>query len=321
MDLIIVQRRGGYFECEHAVSAVLANPEGEVVASIGGSIVTTWRSAAKPFQLEASLSLLPEDVVAALPDEDLAIGAASHSGEPVHTARVASLMKRFGVGEGDLRCGAHWPVHEESGRALCREGREATAIHNNCSGKHTFMVAATRHNGYVADYRAPDHPLQQRVRQIVDSRTAGAVVESVIDGCGVPCFVLPLTGMATAWARVAAAFAEPTGALGRVARAMNAHPHVMSGTGRLDLALVQGARAPIVSKVGAEGIQCMAFPKERLGLALKVLSGTSDPRAVAVDAVLAKWFPGLLAQGALQSYGLIKNVVGRDVGQRVAEWR
>ena len=318
--LVVVQRRGGHLESVHPVSAVMCNEAGEIVRSTDRVAVTTWRSGAKPFQLEASLSMLDPSVVDQLEDEDLAVGAASHSGEPRHVARVESLLARFGASEGDLRCGAHWPVHEDSGRELVRQSREPTPIHNNCSGKHTFMVAALRANGHEHDYRLPEHPVQRVIRASVNARTGGAVVDVVVDGCGVPCFVLPISGMATAFARLAGAVADGDGLLGRIGGAMLRHPELVSGTGRHDLLLVNAATEPIISKVGAEALLCLALPRRRAGIAIKVLSGCNDARAVAVLAVLLRWVPGLVPKDALPEWGLLRNVVGRAVGEREAVW-
>ena len=41
----------------------------------------------------------------------------------------------------DLACGAHLPLDPESAQLLTRSDRPATALHNNCSGKHIGMLA------------------------------------------------------------------------------------------------------------------------------------------------------------------------------------
>lgn len=319
--LAIRATRGETFESEHAVSAVLCDPTGRVLERVGPALgPLTWRSAAKPFQLEASLGMLPEDLTGGLSERDLAIGAASHSAQPAHVAKIRSLMARLSVRPDQLRCGAHWPVHEESRRDLAR----ARPVHNNCSGKHAFMIAACANLGEPeVDYRAPECAVQRGIRAVIDARTAGLTEGVVIDGCGVPCFVLPLAGMAAAWARLAQAMTVPTApsALGRIGHAMSREPWWMSGDGRLDLAAVAGASRPIVSKVGAEGLVCLALPFAGVGVALKTHSGDGAARAVALQAVLERWFPGLLPKSAVERWAEVRNVVGDGVGTRRAEWR
>ena len=70
MDLSIVQKRGEAVESIHPISAILCNPSGEIVKQIGPPVVTTWRSAAKPFQLEATVGLLPTILQDSLQSED-----------------------------------------------------------------------------------------------------------------------------------------------------------------------------------------------------------------------------------------------------------
>ncbi len=303
--LEITCRRGAAFESTHAVAAVHVSADGHVLDSVGPPTVTTWRSAAKPFQLEVSLSFLDPAFVAGLTTEALAIGAASHSGQPGHLALVRELFASLGRHEDDLRNGAD------------------SQIHNNCSGKHAFMIGAAAAVGLPgSDYRDPDHPVQQRIRARMDELSGDTVKTVVIDGCGVPCFVLSLQGMARAWATMAAAMADrDTDGLGAIGWAMNKHPWHVSGDNRVDLALIEAATQPIVTKVGAAGLICVALPHSRSGIALKCLTGDPDARAIGLEAVLQRWAPGLIPTGSLERWRIIRNVAGNAVGLRTAQWR
>ncbi|MBI5512996.1 MAG: asparaginase [Deltaproteobacteria bacterium] len=315
-SLTVEHRRGAFTEGEHPVSAALVDAHGSVLERCGEPVVTTWRSGAKPFQLQGSLEALGEALTAGFAPRDLAVGAASHSGQPSHTARVTALLGRFGLGVEALRCGGHAPVHKPSEHALARAGEPYTALHNNCSGKHAFMAIATRHQGWDPDYRPAEHPLQALLRRVVDDHTGGQLRAVVCDGCGVPCFVAPLEGMARAYARLAVA----GGVLGRIRDAMATQPELVSGAGRSDLALVRGAREALVSKVGAEGLLCLAVPSRGVGLVLKVRSGHEDARMAAARAVLARWLPGLVEDRVFEAFCAVRNVVGDAVGERVAVW-
>lgn len=317
----VEQRRGGLFETSHPVSAALY-ADGAVRWSVGPDVASFWRSGCKALQLESSLECLPSEVVAGLTDEDLAIGAASHSGQPVHTEHVERLLARFGLAESDLRCGAHRPTHEPSARALDRAGVKPTQLHNNCSGKHTFMRAAAAFSGWDADYRPADHPLQRRnTARITD--WMGEAPALAVDGCGVPSFHARLHAMARGVARLAQEMgpaASPTGSLaGRVGWAMHRCPMHMSGEGRLDLRVVQAAREPLTVKVGAEGLFTIALPERGAGLVVKVHTGNDAALAVAVRAVLDEVYPGLFAPDAWE-WEVVKNVVGAVVGERRAVW-
>lgn len=306
-------------ESRHPVSAALVAHDGSVRERFGANLVTTFRSSAKPFQLEASLEALGPATSEALDDDDLAIGTASHHGEPAHVERVKRLLDRFGAREQDLLCGVHPPVDPSAARALVRAGREPSPLHNNCSGKHAFMVGASRARGYSSDYREPDHPLQRAMRALVDARSGGAVTGVVVDGCGVPSFVLSLEGMARAYAALAEAMASgPRSRLGRIGWAIQRRPRMMSGSDAVDGGLIASATRPLAAKVGAEGLFCLALPDERAGLAIKVESANPDARAVATYAILERLFPGLVPDEAGSRYRQIRNHVGRLVGEREA---
>lgn len=312
MTLDIVSLRNGLPETRHAVSAALV--EGDAVRwTVGDDVASFWRSAAKPFQLVTSLEALAPALVAGLSDRELAIGAASHSGQPAHVALVTALLARFGLDVAGLQCGAHPPAHEASAKLV----PAPTALHNNCSGKHAFMLAACAAQGWPRDYRPVDHPLQVKNRARLDA-LAGVAHGTAIDGCSVPTFHAPVSAQARAWAAVAAAMADaPASLLGRVGWAMQREPFFTSGDERLDLAVVQGASEPLAVKVGAEGLFCIARPRTKQGLAVKVHSGNADVLAVAVRAVLAEL--GVTVAGPWP-WATVKNVRQVEVGERVARW-
>jgi L-asparaginase II len=181
------------------------------------------------------------------------------------------------------------------------------------------MLAACRAQKYAGDYLEPGHPLQREARTIVDARSGGAVSGVVVDGCGLPSFVLSIDGMALGYAALADAMSTPSpSVLGRIGRAMQRFPLWMSGSEALDGEIVRAATRPVAAKVGAEGLLCIAFPEERAGLAIKVESASPDARAVATFALLDRLFPGLVPEGASARYREIRNHAGRVVGERVA---
>ncbi len=317
MPLVVEQLRGGLVETTHPIVAAVSDTSG-VRWSDGGGAACFWRSSSKPMQLLSSLEQLPADDVAALTDAELAIGAASHGATPAHVAVVTGLLARYGLAEAGLRCGAHWPSHEESARALTREGRGCGAIHNNCSGKHTFMLAAATARGWDPDYRPIAHPLQQiNAARFEDWGQAKAGV--AVDGCGVPTFHVPVEAMARAFARLASEMRAGSLA-GRIGWAMHREPDLVSTPGALDVALVRAAREPMTAKRGAEGLMCIALPERGLGIAVKCETGSGPALAVGVRAVLAEVAPGVLGPEAAWPWAVVDNVVGAVVGERRAVW-
>lgn len=315
---IIEQIRGTCVEGRHPFSAVRVDAGG-VTTWLGEPVSSTWRSAAKPFQLACSLELLGDPD---LDDAHLAIGAASHSGEPVHVRLVEELLAQFGLHPSDLRCATHPPSHEPSAWAILRAGGTFSDLHNNCSGKHTFMLAACKKQGWSLDYLPTSHPLQRHIQARIAS-WCGQTPHIAIDGCGAPTFGLPLDAFARAWghlARAMAAVQKGSGSaaemrLGRIGLAMGHRPDLTSGTGRLDLGVIAGAQETMAVKVGAMGLFCMAFPERDCAVTVKVHSGSSEALGPAVQAALDLLVPGAWMQPADWPWGALLNVAGRPVGE------
>jgi L-asparaginase II len=314
------QLRGDCVESVHPFSAFAFDDDGRAIVSVGDDRETAFRSASKPHQLAVSLSLLGAEADDLSP-RHIAVGCASHSAEPEHLALVLEILARFGRSPSELRCGAHPPVHTPSAEAILRAGESFTDLHNNCSGKHAFMLAACGRAGFDSDYRPFDHPLQQRIAAQMTAWMDFAP-RVVVDGCGVPSFVQPVSRAARAWQRLARAMAEGersddpwTRRLHRAGWAMARHPEITSGTGRLDLVIARNARAPIAVKIGAMGLFCIALPEQRAGVAVKMHSGSGDALAVAIEWVLAAIDPALFVRPAPWEHAIVRNVVGAEVGR------
>jgi L-asparaginase len=67
-------------------------------------------------------------------------------------------------------------------------------------------------------------------------------------------------------------------------RAMTHHPQMVAGEGAFDTELMKLTEGELVSKSGAEGIQCIGRVGEGMGLAIKVLDGSKRAKyAVAIQ--------------------------------------
>ena len=105
-----------------------------------------------------------------LGDEEIALACASHSGEPMHTTRVAAWLERIGCNEGDLACGAHPSRYEPVAEEMIRRGEKPTRIHNNCSGKHTGFLTVARHWDIATKgYEQHDHPVQRAIAKALSA--------------------------------------------------------------------------------------------------------------------------------------------------------
>jgi len=215
-----------------------------------------------------------------------------------------------------LRCGAHPPYNKAAANALVANGEPFTALHNNCSGKHSGMLACCLANGWPLEtYIQPDHPLQLAILATV-AAAAGLDAASIpwgIDGCGVPTFFMPLEKMALTFARFGAT-ADPD--LRRLFDAMTANPEMVDGTGDFDTRVMQVTKGRLVCKRGGAALGCIAT-RDGVGITVKCGDGTSDVVPVMLMRVLQKM--NLITAGEAEELKefvapVQKNVAGREVG-------
>jgi L-asparaginase II len=137
--------RAGVVESVHRGAWCLSDPEGKVLASAGHVEHPVFvRSSIKSIQ---ALPLLESGAAERfrLSDEELALAISSHAGEPCHTETVRGTLERLGLGVSHLRCGVHPPFDNATREALREHGEAPTALHTNCSGKHTGFLALAKH--------------------------------------------------------------------------------------------------------------------------------------------------------------------------------
>ena len=292
LHIDVIVWRGAIAESRHRVQAAVCDTDARLEAATEhAGIVTTFRSAAKPFQLLPLVERRHADRWG-WSDEQLAVMAASHTGSPEHIALVTGILDRLGLTDRHLACGYHDPLDPISLEHVRSHPAARSSVYNNCSGKHAGMLCLAQSEGWpVEGYHRPDHPVQGAMAHAV-AEVCGVGTESLVtalDGCNVPVFGLPLVAMARGYARLAAA--TPDGdareaALDRIRRAMCAHPKAVGGDGRFSTVLMQRTGGRMVAKGGAEGLECVGLPARGLGLALKCEDGQARGLAPATLAVL-----------------------------------
>lgn len=286
---LIETTRGGTSECLHFGAVAVVDPAGTVLAHAGDPFWTTFtRSTLKALQaLPFMQAGGPRQL--GFSREQVAMLCASHSGEPMHVKQVESMLEKAGVSYRKLQCGCHVPMFVELGVAPAPVSYDER--HHNCSGKHSGFVACCALHGWpVESYLAPEHPLQQSIRTAV-AQAVGLASEQLkmgTDGCSAPNYAMPLAQLARGYARLAsgvddAQFGESFAAL---ADAMTAHPDLVSGTGRNDLAFMRAGRGDWVSKAGADGVQVVASRSRREAFALKISDGNKTAVYAASVAVM-----------------------------------
>lgn len=285
-------RRGAQVESRHPVVAAVVDADGGLVAGWGDIEGLYFpRSSNKAFQALPLLETGAADATG-LGDREIALACASHSGEDAHVQAVAAWLNRIGVSPAELECGAHWPYHEETSRAIARRNEQPTTLHNNCSGKHAGMVSVARHmNEPLAGYVRPEHPVQQRVTAAVEDlcRHRFVAAEIGVDGCSMPTMALPLRNLAWGFARFITGRGlspERAKAARRIAAAVAAEPFYVAGSGRFCTAAMLAGAGKFIAKTGAEGVYTAAVPSLGVGIALKALDGTTRAAQTALGGVL-----------------------------------
>lgn len=325
LNLDVVVTRGTHVESRHSVHAAIVDARrGLVAGARDTSFVAPWRSCAKPFQL---MPLVAADGIARLgwSDDQVALACASHGGEPEHVAIAGQMLRDIGLEEGDLACGPHEPMARRGAKLLRDAGLTPTRLHNNCSGKHAAMLARARLAGWPTQgYEQRGHPVQDSCLGTVAAWT-GVPREQIgcaVDGCGVVVFILPLDGMAGAYARLARDAQDGAEIPRRITNAMRTRPFLVGGTDRFDTVLMEESGGEVISKIGAEGVHSAAVLASGVGIAIKVEDGATRAQYPALLGAL-QWLgalpehlPPRLAEFAAPR---IRNTRGEVVGEIRAE--
>lgn len=303
---LAVQTRGDMVESVHFGSLVALKPDGGSLLSRGEPTARMYpRSALKPLIAVAMLRAGLE-----LPEDQLALAAASHSGAHHHLETAAKILSNAGLAPEQLRNSTDLPYGVSERAAWIAAGHGPTRLAQNCSGKHAALLSTCVKNGWpLESYLDAGHPLTALIRTTVAELTGEQITAISTDGCGTEVYGLTLTGMARAFSTLVTA---PDGSPERqVADAMRAHPGTVAGSGRDVTALMETVPG-LLAKDGFEGIQVIALA-DGGALALKISDGGDRARMPsAVPALLALGVdPALLgAFNNLPVYG-----GGHPVGQ------
>ena len=268
---LAVTTRNGHDESVHYGAVVALEANGSVAFALGdaGAVVFP-RSSTKPIQATAMVAS-----GLSLPPRMLALVCASHDGRAEHLSTAKEILATAGLTEDALGNTADYPLDPDAQQAIIRAGGAKTALQMNCSGKHSGMLATCVHNGWDLDsYLHVEHPLQQRITEMVPQLAGEEASYIGVDGCGAPAHALSLTGLARAFRSVA--IAQASTAAGQVAAAIRQHPEMLGGPTRDITLLIQGVPG-LMGKDGAEGVFAVALPDGR-AIAIKISDGANRAR-------------------------------------------
>ena len=284
--------RGQIVESIHYGSIAVVDSNGKLISSYGDpQTVAFLRSSAKPFQ---ALPFVERGGVEHFDftQRELSLSCASHNGSLLHVQTVEALQQKVGITESQLQCGTHMPDDVDEFKSMIINDRKPTPNYNNCSGKHTAMLAHAKMRGLsLENYLDINHPIQQDILASFAEMCLFPVskVELGTDGCSAPNFAVPLYNAALGMAQLcdphALSEARAT-ACRKITSAMTAFPEMISGYGEFDEQLMRVGEGKIVTKRGAEGYQIagilpgvIAANSPGIGIAFKVSDGDASRMA------------------------------------------
>ncbi len=289
----IVQRiRGEWTESVHVGHIAVVDAGGRLLAWAGDPGRIVWMgSAVNPL---AALPLVLHGVAGAGKADDtaLALLAGRQQGTVQQTSRLDRLLQQHGIEEAELALPAVYPLDTKRRMELMCSKQPQRRLYHPAAGRHIAALVLSRALGCTQDgYTEPGHPAQQQVMQCVAA--CASIEEQTLgvaqDDCGSPALALPLWRLALAYARLAApqadgADAALAAAARRVTAAMNRHPDLVEGPGRLSATLLGDAN--VIASSVEQGVYAFALRQQRLGVAVSIADGCGEALPLAVAAIL-----------------------------------
>ncbi|MFD1173369.1 asparaginase [Oceanobacillus picturae] len=291
--VIIEEFRGESLENTHQGLICILNEEKEVIYERGDiDQYVFYRSAMKPLQAIPAFTTNMVEKYRLTPEE-AALFTASQRGEAYHQAALESLLNKLQLKEDALVCNPSYPLNDAPKDNYIWDHKPRRRLLHNCSGKHLGFLGYIKEKGYdVSGYEQLNHPLQQEILEYVAdlAEIEKNNIQTAIDGCGVPVHAVPLRNMAVSFLKFVRpdliANKQTADAVRKVGDVMNAQPEIVASHDFICTALLEDEN--IIAKGGAQGVYCLALRKEKMSIALKVLSGSELVWPILVAALLKK---------------------------------
>ena len=276
--------RGNMIESQHLGSIAVVDSTGKLLHAYGDpNAVAFLRSSAKPIQ---TLPFVEQGGVEhyGFTQADLAISCASHETGQLHLDLIHSLQSKVGIQEHNLQCGPHLPSDAKKLREVIKQDIKPTPNFNNCSGKHTMMLAFAKMRELPLEtYLDINHPIQQDILNTLSEMCMidKSKIQFGVDGCSAINFAIPLYNAALGIARLCdpSQLTEARAlACKKITSAMLAHPEMISNHGEFDCEFMKAGGGKMITKRGAEGFQIIGvlpsvLNERGVGIAFKVVDG------------------------------------------------
>ena len=250
--------RGSNIESIHKVHAVITDKKGRVLMCAGNPEYRSFiRSALKPFQAIPFVSSGASSKINNC-SKSIALACGSHTGSKQHTREAFKILWEYDIEISNLKCPKKF----------------TSSLEHNCSGKHVaFLATCKKLNWPIKSYLKRDHPLQNEIFRIVSELLAIPLTDICAerDDCGAPTLYMKLLEMAKLYSLLSS---SENAELEQISRAITTNPVMISDNNRFDTEIIKASHGQVISKGGAEGIQCLCKVNEGIGLALKVEDGS-----------------------------------------------
>ncbi len=233
------------------------------------------RSCMKPLQYSVLIDLCI-DKLFNLSLEETAVCSGSHAGDIEHQELVLSILKKINLSENNLLCPAIAPLSQKEIKRLNRENLPFRKIHNNCSGKHSAMLAICKYKNYdISNYNEINHPLTELITNKVCELCEISPKEIVKtkDGCTLPVIATPLYNLGKGFLNL---FCNSK--YEKIKNAFLNHPFLIGGDNRFDTDIIKNGKG-IIAKAGAGGLCVVVNLKKEEALVIKVTDSNTTARA------------------------------------------
>ena len=283
--------RNNHVESLHFGSAIVIGPDKKPIFECGDIDKLIYpRSAMKMIQ---AIPLLDSGAAESynLGPKQIALSCSSHQGSRLHTSLIKSWLVNLGVTEKTLLCGVQPPSDKLHRQKLRDLGKRPTELNNNCSGKHAGFLTYCLYHKLSLEYNNVNHPIQEEIKNTLQELSGETIENYGIDGCSAPNFMCSLRGLGSAMFRLADSkrLGNIRGkSISNILRSMYSFPDLVAGDGRACSELMLAANSLTIVKTGAEGVFVAVIPEKRLGVALKILDGSTRAAELAIALILVR---------------------------------
>lgn len=322
---ILEYLRDGLIEQEHFGFLIKMSSNGNV-QKVGDdkNYPFFMRSCMKP--LIASLLIdFKLDEFYNMTSKEIAVGCASHAGEPCHVNIVKGFLDKIELDESYLKCSLHKPLSKTEQNKLILTSEKENILQNNCSGKHAIMLGICKKMGWgVNEYYEREYPLQVAIRDKIYQLCEIEInYPETKDGCGVPIYSMPLENMVKGYLNL---FLNEK--YSKIRDAFVQNPYLIGGEDRFDTAIMTAASTShlspltsnLIAKSGAGGLCIVVNLQQKKGLIIKVMDCDMKARAICLIEALKQlgWLNEKMLENDLikaQNRTDILTLHGEKIGQ------